>query len=248
MTGGYRYPRFFAHRAGGALAPENTLAGLEVAARLGFHAVEFDVMLSSDGVPVLIHDETLERTTNGCGRVAQTPVATLLCLDAGAKYQRAFAGVRIPTLQDALARCAELKLAANIEIKPARGFERETGHCVATMVAALASDVLGRVRPLLSSFSETALEQARDAAPQLPRALLVESMPVDVLQRLQRLACVGLHCSSRDVTPEIAKVLVGAGVPYACYTVNRVDEATRLFALGAAAVFTDRLDLFEPRE
>jgi glycerophosphoryl diester phosphodiesterase len=68
-------PRWFAHRGGGSLAPENTLAGIRLAARLGYKAVEFDVMLSGDGTPVLIHDETLERTTNGVGRVCETPDA-----------------------------------------------------------------------------------------------------------------------------------------------------------------------------
>lgn len=246
MAGGYRYPRFFAHRTGGALAPENTLVGLEIAARLGFRAVEFDVTLTADGIPVLMHDETLERTTNGHGCVARMPLAAVLHLDAGAKHHRAFTGTRIPRLDDVLARCADLNVAANIELKPAQGFEYETGRLVAALVTALADDVLESVQPLLSSFSEMALEAASEAAAELPRALLVDSVPADVLQRLRRLACIGLHCASRDLTPEIAEVLLAAGVPYACYTVNRVDEATRLFALGASAVFTDRLDLFDP--
>ena len=81
------YPRIIAHRCGGALAPENTLAGLRVAARLGCRGVEFDAMLAADGVPVLIHDETLERTTSGLGRVTDSESAQLIRLDAGGQIR-----------------------------------------------------------------------------------------------------------------------------------------------------------------
>ncbi|HRC61180.1 MAG TPA: glycerophosphodiester phosphodiesterase family protein, partial [Candidatus Propionivibrio aalborgensis] len=83
---GWTLPRVFAHRCGGALAPENTLAGLRMAAAMGCRAVEFDVMLSADSSPWLIHDETLERTTNGAGRVCDTSDDALRKLDAGS-YQ-----------------------------------------------------------------------------------------------------------------------------------------------------------------
>ena len=85
-------PRVVAHRCGGSLAPENTLAGLPITAALGFGAVEFDVMLSADNTPWLIHDETLERTSNGKGLVSATPDSVLQSLDAGAYYHRSFVG------------------------------------------------------------------------------------------------------------------------------------------------------------
>ena len=117
-------PRWFAHRGGGVLAPENTLAGIRLAARLGYRAVEFDVMLSGDGTPVLIHDETLERTTNGVGLVSETPDSVLFSLDAGC-------GEPIPRFAEAAALCRELGLLANVEIKPATGFEGQTAEVVA---------------------------------------------------------------------------------------------------------------------
>ena len=243
--GGYRYPRFFAHRCGGALAPENTLAGLRLAARLGYRGVEFDVMLCADGVPVLIHDETLERTSDGSGRVAETALAGLRWLDAGGRQHRAYAGEPIPTLEEALACCNTLGLTANIEIKPAAGFDAETGATVAAMVL---RDWRSVMAPLLSSFSEEALAAARAAAPALPQALLVDAVPPDWLPRLQELGCMSLHCSAAHLTPGLAAELAAAGVPFACYTVNRVADAERLFGLGAAALFTDRLDLFDPGE
>ena len=123
---GWSLPRVFAHRCGGALAPENTLAGLRVAARLGLRAVEFDVMLSADASPWLLHDESLQRTTNGRGRVCETRDAQLRMLDAGAHQHPAFTGEAIPTLAAAAHACRQLGLSANVEIKPAAGFEALT--------------------------------------------------------------------------------------------------------------------------
>lgn len=238
--GAWRYPRLIAHRCGGALAPENTLAGLRIAARLGVKAVEFDAMLSRDGVPVVIHDETLERTTNGVGRVADTAAAELQALDAGAAHHPAYAGEPLPTLAAALALCDELKLAVNLEIKPAAGYEAVTG----STVAALAVVCAPRAGLLLSSFAPAALAAARELAPELPRALLVETIPADWLQRLKAHDCKALHTAARTLDHDLARAVIGAGIPLACYTVNRPDEAEALFALGVSAVFSDRPDLF----
>src|SRR6266446_7771444 len=95
------YPRVVGHRGGGALAPENTLAAIRGAAAMGFGGVEFDVMLSADRVPVLIHDETLERTTDGRGETSATPYAKLASLDAGAWFGTEFRGERVPSFEQA---------------------------------------------------------------------------------------------------------------------------------------------------
>lgn len=249
----FSYPRFFAHRCGGCLAPENTLAGLRLAARLGYRGVEFDVMLCRDGAPVLIHDETLERTTNGAGSVARTSLLELRRLDAGGRMHRAYANEPIPTLEEALACCGELGLTANIEIKPAAGMDRETGIAVARAVASgvasgVAKNAASAVPVLLSSFSEAALAWARECSPASPRALLFDAVPPDWRERLQGLDCLALHCSASHLTAALASELATAGVPFACYTVNSLKDAARLFGLGAAALFTDRLDLFDPGE
>src|SRR5215471_16471459 len=113
------HPRIIGHRGGGALAPENTLAGIRKAAESGIRGVEFDVMLSSDGIPVLMHDETLERTTNGRGSVSATSFAKLASLDAGAWFGPGYRNERVPSFESAGRLCAELGLWANVEIKPA---------------------------------------------------------------------------------------------------------------------------------
>ena len=237
----FAYPRFFAHRGGGALAPENTLAGIALAAGMGYRGVEFDVMLSADGQPLLIHDETLERTTDGSGEVKQTTLAELLRLDAGSRFHRAYAGCRLPTLEQALDLCARLKLRVNLEIKPAAGMARETGAVVGRALAGRDATTL-----LLSSFAADALAASRQQAPDFARALLFERVPADWRQRLTDLGCMALHCAARHMTEELAADLAAAALPWACYTVNQADEAARLFALGASALFTDRLDLFAP--
>lgn len=236
------YPRIVAHRCGGALAPENTLAGLRLAARIGCHGVEFDAMLATDGIPVVIHDETLERTTSGAGWVAETSSARLAQLDAGGRHHAAFAMEPVPTLDETLRLCAALGLWANVEIKPSTGQDAETGRIVARHAAAAGG------RLLLSSFSVEALCAAATAAPQLPRALLVGAIPADWRQRLAETDAVALHSSARALTDEALQAVSAAGFPLACYTVNRRADAERLFARGVAAVFTDRPDLWAAAE
>lgn len=230
-------PRWIAHRGGGSLAPENTLAGIRLAARLGYRAVEFDVMLSGDGTPVLIHDETLERTTSGRGPVAATPDATLFALDAGG-------GERVPRFAEAAALCRELGLLANVEIKPASGYERPTAEVVARLTAELWRGA--PVQPLLSSFSLEALEIARDLAPEIERGVLFEAVPANWLSEIQRLQAVSLHCDGDLLTDPVLVEARGRGIPVLCYTVNSPEKANALFGRGVSALFTDRLDLFTP--
>ena len=241
---GWPHPRLIAHRGGGALAPENTLAALRKGAEMGYRAVEFDVMLSGDGTPVLIHDETLERTTSGRGRVADTSDAELARLDAGSWHSAAFAGEPLPSFGDAAELCQALGLWANVEIKPSAGHEAETGRKVAREARELWS---GKSQPLLSSFSIAALEAAREAAPELPRGLLVVAPPGDWPALLARLGCVSLHCSRRYFTPRLLDEANAAGVPLLLYTVNDPEDAATLLKQGVTALFTDRIDCLPDR-
>lgn len=236
---GWPLPRVFAHRCGGALAPENTLAGLRIAARLGLRAVEFDVMLSADGSPWLIHDETLERTSNGAGRVCETGDRDLRVLDAGARRHPAFAGEPLPTLAAAARLCRQLGLRANVEIKPAAGFETLTGDVVARDIRQLWA---GAEPPLVSSFSESALAAARAAAPELPLGCLYECPPADWPARVGALGALTLHCAVSSVDDDLLRAARAAAIPLLCYTVNDPLTATALFQRGVAAVFSDRID------
>lgn len=227
------YPHIIAHRCGGTLAAENSLAGLAVTARLGCRAVEFDVMLTADGVPILMHDETLERTTRCQGRVADLTLARIRACDVH--------GV-VPTLAEAMAACRRLGLWTNIELKPATGHEAETGAVVGAWLAAHWHG-LG----VVSSFSETSALAARHALPGAVFALLYEALPADWRTQCERLGAAAVHLAAEHADASAA-ILGAAGLPWACYTVNERATADRLFALGCAAVFTDRPDLWAPGE
>lgn len=244
------YPRIIAHRCGGALAPENSLAGLAIAARLGCRAVEFDVMLSADGVPLLIHDETLERTTTGHGRVAEMTLAEIRRFDAGGLHHPAFAAPHaehfitpVPTFSEAMAECRRLGLWPNIEIKPATGHDESTGETVARWLSEHWNGT-----GVISSFSEKSALAARRVLPQFPQALLVEQLPDDWQAQLERRGAIALHLAAEYLTPRQAAALNDAGVIWAAYTVNDHATGARLFGLGASAVFTDRPDLWSPAE
>ena len=250
------YPRIIAHRGGGALAPENTLAGLRIAARMDCRGVEFDVALTADGVPILMHDETLERTTNGTGFVAAKTAAEVACLDAGGKHHRAFAveparpagsTLGVPTFQAALQTCTELGLWMNVEIKPTPGTEAVTGRAVASAVAAhLAAHPAAAI--VLSSFSVLSLQQAMQVATAIPRALLMETIPADWHRQLASAGASALHTAATGITAERIAPLCNSGIPLACYTVNDRATANALFAAGVSAIFTDRIDLWTPAE
>ena len=238
----WRYPPVMAHRCGGALTPENTLIGLEMAARLGCRGVEFDVMLSADEEPFVIHDETLERTTNGLGAVSASSAAALRSLDAGCKHHRAFAGELLPAFSEVICRCRTLGLVANVEIKPATGFEALTGRVVAR--AAQEGWRGSTIAPLLSSFSEEALEAAAEVAPELPRGWLIDTVPDDWRERCQRLGVVALHTNTAHLKAELAACIRAEGLHLVVYTENDPHRAAELRRWGVDTVITDRPDLF----
>jgi glycerophosphoryl diester phosphodiesterase len=241
MNPAWGFPRILGHRGGGTLAPENTLAALRTASRYGFQGVEFDAKLTRDGVAILMHDDTLERTTNATGPVAQADWATLQRVDAGGWRDRRFAGEPIPTLEAALRLCHDLRLWANVEIKPCPGREEETGAVVAREVL---RHWRGETPPLLSSFSPVSLAAARGEARELPRALLVHEVPADWREQVDRLGCFSVHCHYRAATP--AFLAQAATLPVLCYTVNRTALARALRSRGVSALVTDRLDLIPP--
>ena len=211
---------------------------------LGYRGVEFDVKLTVDGAPILMHDDTLDRTTTGGGPVAAASLARLSGLDAGAWFGKAFAGEHVPTFREATEVCRRLGLWANVEIKPCPGREAETGAAVAR--EALQSWAGEAQPPLLSSFSRTALAAAGRAAPSLARGLLVADMPDDWQAELAALGCVALHVEQGRVTAGLVAAVRAAGFALLCYTVNDAARAAELFGLGVDCIVTDRLDLFEP--
>ena len=241
---GWSYPLWIAHRGAGKLAPENTLAAFRLGAGHGHTAFECDVKLSADGVPFLLHDATLERTTSGTGSAAELAWSELSRLDAGGWHSRGFAGEPLPSLVGIAAYCVRNGFALNIEIKPTPGDEAETGRVVAAEAARLwAGQAL---LPLLSSFQPVALRAARDVAPQLPRALLLDSLQPGWFEQAATLGCVAAGTTRRIMDAALIAQLHGAGLRALVYTVNDAPEAQRLVALGIDGLITDAVDRFSP--
>ncbi|GAB3548381.1 glycerophosphodiester phosphodiesterase [Noviherbaspirillum agri] len=244
------YPKILAHRGGGALAPENTLAAIRCGLAHGFHAVEFDVMLSSDSIPVLMHDPQFGRTVPGRGRVCDTPASQLAAMDAGSWFGKEFAGEPVPLYEQTVHFCKENKIWMNVEIKPSPGFEAETGRVVAEMTQRLFAEELASgdraALPLLSSFSFDALRAAQAAAPGLPRGVLMKSIPADWLERLRELEAVALHTNHWKLTERLAHKVKEAGYGLFCYTVNTPARAREIMAWGVDAFCTDSINRIGP--
>jgi glycerophosphoryl diester phosphodiesterase len=244
------YPKVLAHRGGGTLAPENTLAGLRCGMERGFRAIEFDVMLARDGVPVVMHDPFLGRTVAGSGNVFDYDASELAAMDAGGWFGRQFDGEPVPLFVDFARFCKDSGVWMNIEIKPAPGFDIETGGAVARIAAEMfareiATGELARV-PLLSSFSQLALEAAHEVAPQVPRACLMSELPPDWERRARAVEAVAIHINHKHLTAELARAVKDAGFGLFCYTVNTPARARELLGWGVDAFCTDRIDLIGP--
>lgn len=239
------YPRIFAHRGGGILAPENTLGAIRLGQSLGFSAHEFDVKLSKDGVPILLHDETLERTTSGAGKAADLTWSEMLKLDAGGWHSPLFRGERVPSFEEVAQQLRSKDTLANVEIKPTPGVDRETGEAVAREAQRLWSGAA--VPPLLSSFSFEALMAAKEVAPQLPRGWLTKEFTEESWAQLESLEAVSLHTDHRKFDPARVAELHDRGYRVLLYTVNDVPTAEKLLTAGVDGLFTDNLKEFAAR-
>jgi glycerophosphoryl diester phosphodiesterase len=238
------YPRWVAHRGAGKLAPENTLAAFRLGARHGYRMFECDAKLSADGVVFLLHDDTLDRTTDGHGTAGEQPWTALSRRDAGGWHSRRYAGEPLPTLEGVARFCLANACLLNIEIKPTPGLEEETGRMVAQEAARLWNSA--HIPPLLTSFQPHALAGAQAAAPGLPRGLLLETLWDGWLSHAQSLGCVAVVCDQGLWDGDTMSAVHGAGLRALAYTVNEPASADRLWQLGIDGLITDRIDLFAP--
>ena len=237
-------PRRIAHRGGGTLAPENTLAAIRTGIAYGYRAVEFDVMLTSDDVVVLMHDPDFGRTIAGRGRVAATPGADLAVRDAGSWFSPDFAGEPVPRYDDVARFCRAHGVWMNVEIKPSPGDEAKTGRIVGETTAALFADQSSLPGwPLFSSFSVEALAAAREAAPHVPRGILFDRVPADAIEIARALDCTSVHAAQRRLDRPTIERLHDADLGVLAYTVNDPARVRALVDAGIDAIFTDRIDL-----
>ena len=225
------------HRGAAKYAPENTLAGLRKAKALGCCWVEFDVRLTADGQLVLLHDDRLQRTTDGQGKASELPLAAVRRHDAGSRFDAGFTGERVPTLEQAVRLLAELGLAANVELKAVHGRGADTGIAAANMLARLWPSELPA--PLISSFLFDALAAARRCVPEIARGVLFRAVPKNWRDLAGRLGCATVHADHRRLHGAIVAEIRGSGYPLLAYTVNDPQRARTLFAWGVTSVFSD---------
>jgi len=205
--------------------------------------VEFDVKLTADGVPILMHDDKLGRTTDGKGKVALTTFEKIGTLDAGAWFAPEFAGERVPTLRTTLELCIELGLGINVELKPCPGREEETARIALATLAEAWPDNLNLPPPLISSFDQKALAAARAFAPERPRGCLVSRVPSAWQARVAKFGCSTLNVSNHWIRKRHIDAAHSAGLPVLVYTVNDPTRAQALWEAGVTSIFTDRVDL-----
>ncbi|AHG63962.1 glycerophosphodiester phosphodiesterase [Advenella mimigardefordensis] len=233
------YPAVIAHRGGGRIAPENTLAGLRCGYDHGFLMSEFDVKLSGDNVLVVLHDDTVDRTSDGSGAAAGMTFTELAQLDMGGWHSAWYAGESLPTFSQFARFILENGLLCNIEIKPCPGREAQTGAAVAQAVKQLWAK--GGVAPLVSSFSQEALAAFAQQAPDVPRAFLIDSLPEDFEAILVSLGCQAINLNQKYLDESSIARIHAAGYKVCAYTVNDYRRARQLLGWGCDAIFTDEL-------
>lgn len=243
-TGASGTPHVIAHRGFSGVAPENTLAAFRRAVAIGAEMFELDVLLSRDGHVVVIHDDTLDRTTNGSGRVADRTLAELSALDAGSWFAPEFTDERIPTLEQALG-LAKGQILVNVEIKTEAVTDDAAGGIVEKTLA-LIDKLEMKDSVVISSFDPRALSQARQLDPDVKTASLYSTQAHEGMGPLEVMEAVGsngFNLSQKQVDAATVEACHAAERPVAVYTVNEEADMKRVIALGVDAIFTDRPDL-----
>lgn len=237
MLKNLQFPVIFAHRGASAYAPENTIAAFELAIRQGADAIELDTKLTADKKVVVIHDQTLDRTTSKSGRVGDYNLSDIRNLDAGSHFDIAFKGEKVPTLEDVLNSVGEATF-TNIELANYASPNDDLPYATAEIVKKMGL----HHRVMFSSFNPLALIRARKILPQTPVGLLALYGKPGWLARswLGRFfRYQSIHPEHRDVTPQLVNTSHQKGKYVFVYTVNQEEEMRRLFKLKVDGIFTD---------
>lgn len=226
-----------AHRGASGHAPENTMAAFHAAEKMGADGFEFDVLLSSDGVPVVIHDETLGRTTNGTGFVHQHTYAELQGLDAGSWFGASFAGEKIPRLEDVL-REFGARMFLNIELKNSYlsypGLEEK--------VIALIRRYGVEKNCLVSSFDHESMERFHTLAPDIPTGLLYDCILIQAPQYAKHVGASALHPYFRCISKKQVEAAHENGLQVNVWTVNEPADMHWMLTTGVDAIITNYPD------
>ena len=231
-----KLPKITAHRGASGDAPENTLAAIRLAANQGAKWIEVDVNISRDGVPVLHHDDGVERCSDGHGLVIEHPAAYLRSLDSGSWYSPEFNGEVIATLDECLDTAIELDLSINLEIKPSSGWEIPTTDQIGKLLSSR------RKLPdiVISSFSHLALQRSFELLKEIPRSSLFLVAPPDWQSLTQEVEASNIHVHSNSLLDKATvQSFHDSDLGVYCYTVDSISEAAALFDIGVDGVFTN---------
>lgn len=225
----------YAHRGSSGTHPENTLAAFKEAARLPVFGVEFDVHLTKDGEPVVIHDETIDRTSNGSGFVKDMTLAELKAYDFGSWFSEDHKGERIPTLEEVLLVFSQTAHHINIELK-SDIFPYDT---MEEKVLSLVHDLNLETRVVISSFNHEAIRKVKTLKPELQTAVLLGSILVDPLRYMRDVPSEALHVHyPAALRPSVKKAIEEGGM-VRVFTVNEREQVEALQEIGVQAIFTD---------
>ena len=230
-------PAVIAHRGARAHAPENTLAAFSLAVQQQADAIELDATLSADGHVVIIHDNTVNRTTNGSGKVSRLPLKTLKGLDAGSSYDIAFRGEQIPTLEEVFLTVGK-DIIINIELKANL---TSIGQLTEQVVKCVKNHNMSD-RVFFSSFNIFALRRLAKLLPKVPRGLLTLKGVAGIFSQkkiLDLVFCQSLHIHHQDARQSLVNRVQRQERKVFSYTVNHPEDIKRLIALGIDGIFTD---------
>jgi glycerophosphoryl diester phosphodiesterase len=227
-----------AHRGASALAPENTIAAFERAVELGADAIEFDIHLSRDGELVVIHDDTLDRTTDGSGPVRERRLGELMRLDAGRWFGEGFAGQRIPRLDEVLDRFAG-KVPLALEIKAGSTFFPGIEEKVVSALRERAAIDHAAV----ASFDHYALRRLKEIEPTIRTAALLVGRPVSLSALAGPAKADGLALEASFVTTTEVEACRAAGLKLVVWVVNEPAQMRHFISLGVDGIITDYPDL-----
>jgi glycerophosphoryl diester phosphodiesterase len=234
------FPQYIAHRGAGSLAPENTMAALRMAHSYGINAVEFDVMLAKNHVPMLNHDNQLGRNILGTGEFIEYDSHALDHMDAGSYHSNQFIAEPVARFQTAFEFCIKHQLWMNIELKPYPGQDIITGHIVAQTIKNHQQRYPHHhAHYLISSFSIDALLATKKELPTAPLAMLWEQLPTNWQTTLKSINCTTIHLNYQTLTTPQINALLKHHITIRCYTVNDQTQATNLFIEGIHGIFTD---------
>lgn len=241
-----KIPKVIGHRGAAAYAPENTLEGIHTAADMDIEWVELDVKLTKDDVPIIFHDETLERTTNGSGLVAEKTYDDIKQMEAGSWYGESFTGIKIPTLEEAIEVLIERNMGLNLEIKPCPGREKETAEAALDILSHYWDD---HSRLLISSFQMVSLETAQHIANDWARGLLLAPEGEEGIinpkwkDMADYLDVKTVNLATKIASCDVVQEIIGLDYKPLVFTVNDPLEARKYQNWGVASMFSDEPDL-----